>query len=59
MKAGTHRPAVILISFLDLCDVHTDCAWKADAFLRKDSLHIELLPTVARLVPELRGFTEA
>lgn len=59
MKADVHRPAVILISFLDMCEAHTERGWKADAFLRKDALHEELLPTVARLFPELRGFTEA
>jgi DNA-binding NarL/FixJ family response regulator len=59
MKADVYRPAVILISFLDMREVHTDRVWKADAFLRKDSLYEELLPTVARLFPELRGFTEA
>lgn len=59
MKACGHRPAVILISFLDMHEAYTDRTWKADAFLRKDTLHEELLPTVARLFPQLQGFTEA
>ena len=58
MKSGGHRPAVILTSFFDMDDVSPESVWKADAFLRKDSLHKELLPTVARLFPELQGFTQ-
>jgi len=59
MKAEVHRPSVILISFLDMHEAYTDRVWKADAFLRKDALYEEFLPTVARLFPELQGFTEA
>ncbi|MBM4126394.1 MAG: response regulator [Nitrospira sp.] len=59
MKTDVHGPTVILTSFFDLPEAYTDPAWEADAFLRKDALHEELLPTVARLFPALQGFTEA
>jgi DNA-binding NarL/FixJ family response regulator len=54
IKEGVHRPMVILISFFDrreTCEGHNS---KADAFLKKDSLYRELLPTVARLFLQQR-----
>jgi len=51
IKGGAHSPTVILISFFDRSDAHGHSETKADAFLMKDSLHEELLPTVARLFP--------
>jgi DNA-binding NarL/FixJ family response regulator len=49
IKAGAHRPMVILISFFDRRDTREDRDSKADAFLKKDSLYKDLVPTVARL----------
>jgi DNA-binding NarL/FixJ family response regulator len=49
IKAGAHRPMVILISFFDRRDTCEDRDSKADAFLKKDSLYKDLVPTVARL----------
>ena len=46
-----HHPMVILISFFDIQDVYPDSGPVAHAFIRKDSLYEELLPTVARLFP--------
>jgi two-component system, NarL family, nitrate/nitrite response regulator NarL len=57
MKEGVHRPTVILISFFERCAAHEGSDLNADAFIKKDSLYEELLPTVARLFPQRR--TEA
>lgn len=51
IKEGAHSPTVILISFYDMGQAPEDRDSKADAFIRKDSLYEELLPTVARLFP--------
>lgn len=59
IKEGVHRPMVILISFFDRRETCEDRDSKADAFLRKDSLYRELLPTVARLFPQQRRQTRA
>ncbi len=53
IKEGAHRPIVILISFFDRRETSEDADSKADAFLKNDSLYEDLLPTVARLFPEL------
>ncbi|MBX3330944.1 MAG: response regulator transcription factor [Nitrospira sp.] len=53
IKEGAHRTIVILISFFDRRETSEHCDSKADAFLKKDSLYEDLLPTVARLFPEL------
>jgi CheY-like chemotaxis protein len=54
IKEGAHRPMVILISFFDRRETGEDGDSKADAFLKKDSLYSDLLPTVARLFPQQR-----
>ena len=51
IKEVGHGTTVILISLFHLCDVSEKCDRKADAFLNKDALYKELLPTVARLFP--------
>ena len=59
IKEGAHRPMVILISFFDRRETCEDRDSKADAFLKKDSLYRDLLPTVARLFPQQRRQTES
>lgn len=54
IKEGAHRPMVILISFFDRRETWEDRNSKADAFLKKDSLYRDLIPTVARLFPQQR-----
>ena len=51
MTEGHHHPVVILISFFDLHDAQPGGRSIAHAFIRKDSLYEELIPTVARLFP--------
>lgn len=59
IKESAHGLSVILISFFDMHDAHEDRDSKVDAFLNKDSLYEELLPTVARLFPVKQEHTEA
>lgn len=59
IKEGVHRPTIILISFFDRHGAHEGSDLNADAFIRKDSLYEELLPTVARLLSRPRSRTEA
>jgi DNA-binding NarL/FixJ family response regulator len=49
MKGEKHPPIVVLISFYDRREIYKANDLKADAFLMKDSLYEELVPTVARL----------
>jgi DNA-binding NarL/FixJ family response regulator len=51
IKEGAHCPTVILISFFDRREAQGNSELRADAFLLKDSLYKDLLPTVARLFP--------
>jgi len=53
IKAGVPHPSVILISFFNWDEACGDGVTRADAFLMKDSLYADLLPTVTRLFPEL------
>ena len=59
IKEGTHSPIVILISFFDRHEAHGESELKADAFLMKDSLYRDLLPTVVRLFPQQSRQAEA
>lgn len=59
MKEGGLGPTVILMSLLPQGDVVAECDPTADAFLDKDVLYKELLPTVARLFPEQREHPES
>lgn len=59
IKGGAHRPMVIFISFFDFQDAYRQSGQNADAFIRKDSLYEELLPTVARLFPMWREAWES
>jgi DNA-binding NarL/FixJ family response regulator len=52
IKESAHRPVVILISFFDRRETCEGDDSKADAFLKKDSLYRDLVPTVARLFPQ-------
>jgi len=58
IKDGVYRPKVILISFFDRRETWDHRGSKADAFLMKDSLYQDLLPTVVRLFPSQRRPTE-
>ncbi len=51
IKEGGHGPIVILMSLLHQRDMSEEYGLKANAFLNKDVLYKELLPTVARLFP--------
>jgi response regulator NasT len=54
IKGGGRSPVVIFISFFDFQDAYHHSGQNADAFIRKDALYEELLPTVARLFPTWR-----